>query len=147
MGYNYIDNWFSNFKDIGFDIIDDYNIHYRTVENYYQAAKTLDRDKRIEISLLPANKSKRAGKKLELRSNWDIIKIDIMEQALRQKFIKGSIWYKKLIDTGDESIIELNNWRDTFWGYDINLNRGRNQLGILLMKLRKEYINESIINL
>lgn len=42
----------------------------------------------------------------------------------------------KLLETGDEELIEGNTWKDVFWGYDVNLKQGKNNLGKMLMKIR-----------
>ena len=143
----YIHNWFSNFELTGFQIQDEYGICYDTVENYFQAAKTLDKDHRARIALMTPGKAKREGRMLSLRPDWEDIKISIMDRALRLKFAKGTKWYDKLMSTGDEEIIEFNNWKDIYWGYDVNLRRGRNELGKLLMKIRQDYRPESLTEL
>lgn len=53
------------------------------------------------------------------------------------KFARGTSWAEKLLATGDEEIVEFVNWRDTFWGWDINLKTGENHLGKILMKIRE----------
>jgi hypothetical protein len=77
---------------------------------------------------------------IELRPNWDIIKVPIMYNLLRQKFSKDPL--KNLLKiTSDAPIVEGNYWHDNFWGSctcsKCN-NSGRNVLGILLMKIRKQ---------
>ena len=61
-----------------------------------------------------------------------------MEYALRIKFAPGTSWYTKLMATGNEEIVELNNWNDVYWGSTLD-GRGENHLGKLLIKLREEY--------
>ncbi len=78
-------------------------------------------------------------KEFELRPDWDDIKLDVMEKILRYKFGKGTSWYDKLMETGDQDIIEFNNWNDTFYGVDLATGKGRNELGKLLMKIRNEH--------
>ena len=117
-------------------------IIYPTVEHAYQAAKTMDMDKRQEIAYLRTPRAaKKAGKKLHLRKEWDDIKLRIMETLLREKF-KCPILKRCLIDTGDVILEEGNTWYDVFWGVDLRTGRGENHLGKLLMEIRQEFLDE-----
>ncbi len=136
-----IKNWFSNMLPLDEPYIYQ-GISYRTSENFYQAMKLpKDRsDLRSEIAAMNPFKAKiatRDRKKYPQREEWDGMKLIVMEYILRVKFAKGTSWAEKLLATGDEDIIEYNNWRDTFWGWDINLQKGENNLGKILMEIRK----------
>ena len=37
----------------------------------------------------------------------------------------------------DEELVEGNTWKDTYWGYDTNLQHGENRLGFYIMEIRK----------
>lgn len=107
--------------------------------------KTLDTAERKQIAAVSASQSKKLGRKVKLRSDWEQIKNDVMEQALRHKFAPGTTWHEKLMATGNEEIVEWNNWGDLVWGAterlpDDRLN-GENRLGKLLMKPRQEFRN------
>jgi ribA/ribD-fused uncharacterized protein len=119
---------------------------YPTIEHAYQAAKSLHLgDRNLISSLRPdqAGKAKRLGKKFVLRSDWEDIKIEVMEKLLRQKFDQSAL-KQKLLNTGSQKLVEGNHWHDNYWG-DCRCQRcggvinGLNMLGILLMKLREEY--------
>ena len=43
---------------------------------------------------------------------------------------------EKLLATGDEELVEGNDWNDRIWG-KVN-GQGENRLGIILMKVREE---------
>lgn len=120
-------------------------ISYPTVEHAFQAAKTFDLDKRKYISKLPWNKAgqaKRVGRKLKIRDNWEEIKVDIMEYLLIQKFAWRPNFKQKLLDTGDQELVEGNYWHDNFWGNCKCVKcaniPGENMLGKLLMKIRSD---------
>jgi len=81
---------------------------------------------------------KKFGKTLELRKDWDNIKLEVMEYGLRQKFSK-KYFKEKLLETKNKELIEGNYWNDTYWG--ICRGKGDNNLGKLLMKIRKELQN------
>ena len=79
--------------------------------------------------------ARRAGQKLPMRTDWESVKIDVMFRCLKEKF-KDPELREKLIDTGDEELIEGNWWGDTFWG--VCQGKGENHLGKLLMTIREE---------
>lgn len=71
-----------------------------------------------------------------MRSDWEDIKLQIMEDLLVQKFAYPEL-KEKLLQTGDQLLVEGNYWGDTFWGVD-NKKGGLNHLGKLLMKIREQ---------
>lgn len=112
------------------------HINYPTLEHAFQAAKTFDKDIRIKISRLDtAAQAKHIGKKLLLRPDWEKIKQEIMYSLLQIKF-RNSKLKSCLLNTGNIKLIEGNWWGDTYWG--VYNGKGKNHLGKLLMKLRKE---------
>lgn len=111
-------------------------IEYPSTEHAYQAAKTTDASVRRQFrDCATAGDSKKLGRKIVLRSDWESIKLDVMEQILRLKFAQAD-FKRALLNTGDEELVEGNWWNDTFWG--ICKGKGQNHLGKLLMKIRKE---------
>ena len=117
-------------------------IEYPTVEHFFQAAKTLDIQKRKAIAAAKTpGLAKRMGRSVQLRSDWEKVKVCYMELGLRLKFANKDL-AEKLLATGDEELIEGNWWCDQTWG-SCNCPKhirtpGRNLLGMLLMELRKE---------
>ncbi len=112
-------------------------IKYPTIEHAYQAAKTLDEERRkvIQAQTTPGE-AKRAGRKVKIRPDWEDVKIGIMLDLVRQKFTNNVKLRNRLLATGDEELIEGNTWGDTFWGRCKGI--GQNNLGKILMKIRKE---------
>lgn len=109
---------------------------YRTVEHAFQAAKTDDTDERRRIRNEPdAAGAKRRGKRVELREDWEQIKLDVMKGLLRQKFGTEPL-KSKLLKTGKAELIEGNWWGDMYWG--VCDGKGYNHLGKLLMEVREE---------
>jgi len=112
-------------------------ITYPAVEHAFQAAKTLDKSKRKEFLHIKPGEAKRKGKRLKpLRDGWDKIRFGIMEEMLRLKFTKHESLKEKLLATGDEELVEGNDWNDRVWGKVDGV--GENHLGRLLMKIRAE---------
>ena len=60
-----------------------------------------------------------------------------MEQLLRIKYSKEP-YRTKLLHTETLHIQEGNTWGDTFWGVCLETGQGENNLGKLIMKVRKE---------
>lgn len=85
--------------------IDFDGIVYPSVENAFQAAKSLDYDIRKEFVGITASESKKKGKTVDLRPDWDAVKIGIMEQLLRIKF-NHDTFKKALAKTGDAYLEE-----------------------------------------
>lgn len=115
---------------------------YPSVEHAFQAAKTFDIEKRkgFQVCPTPAD-AKSFGKCVDLRHDWESVKIDIMLQLVRDKFTrnKSDINLKQLlIDTADAFIEEGNKHGDKFWGTVSGV--GRNELGKILMKVRSEIV-------
>jgi ribA/ribD-fused uncharacterized protein len=108
-----------------------------SVEHAYQAAKNPSKEYREKIlACNTAGKTKALGKRIDLRSDWDTYRLEVMEELLRDKF-KDTELLRKLLETGSEELIEGNWWGDTFWG--VCRGKGENNLGKLLMKIRKEH--------
>ena len=114
-------------------------IRFPSVEHAYQAAKTLDINTRIQMSLLDTpGQVKKIGKSIELRPDWEEIKIEVMRELLKQKFdiTKHYDLWLKLHMTKPDELVEGNWWGDTFWG--VCKGKGENHLGKLLMEIRYE---------
>jgi ribA/ribD-fused uncharacterized protein len=131
-------------------------ITYPSTEHYYVAQKVNDdqiingkfypkADVREMISNISTpGQVKRFGRALKLRSDWDNIKLGVMEWCLREKFKEENL-KEMLLQTGDQELIESNYWHDVVWGVCTCQkcgNKGENNLGKLLMKIRGEIKSE-----
>lgn len=110
-------------------------------EGAYVAAKTLDQDMRLQISKVKnPGDVKRLGRKLELRPDWEQVKVQIMYEIVKAKFTQNPDLKQKLLDTGDAILEEGNTWGDKVWGISPpGSGNGRNELGKILMRLRDEF--------
>ena len=110
---------------------------YPSLEHAYQAAKTLDEEELAWIRAAPTPWSaKRRGRRVTIREDWDRIKKRIMFELVMDKFTQDESLKKKLLETGNASLVEDNTWGDTYWG-KCN-GEGKNHLGKILMRARKE---------
>jgi ribA/ribD-fused uncharacterized protein len=111
-------------------------ITYPSTEHAYQAAKSPHFLERIRIATLPTGEAKREGQKLELRADWDNVKIQVMRELLMIKFANPDL-QAKLLATESHELVEGNWWGDIFWGVCNGV--GQNHLGRLLMEVREHY--------
>lgn len=112
-----------------------------TVEHAYQAAKTkVPSEQKLIRDAETPGQSKRLGKKITMRDNWEDIKLDVMEALVTFKFQQNPDLAAKLIATGDAELIEGNSWNDTFWG--VCKGEGLNHLGLTLMTVRESLKNQ-----
>lgn len=146
--------WLSNFWPVQVQYC---GYIFPTVEHAYQAAKAADDVGRmyIEGAKTPGD-AKRRGRRIQMRSDWMNVRLEVMEGLLRQKFAAGGDLAEKLKATGDSMLIEGNDWGDEYWGavlveprgpwpryptyYERDRWRGENHLGRLLEKIRAELL-------
>lgn len=148
IGYFHDENrWASNFYGARVQLYDEW---YATVEHAYQASKTVIpalREPLQERRYLSAGEAKRMGRSFQVRPDWDRVKVKVMEVLLMQKFLYQNT-LKKLLATDTKWLEEGNSWHDNFWGVcycEECPHEGRNQLGLLLMKIRYQMRHHSII--
>jgi len=147
----YLVNWFSNFDKVYTPIVDDFDISYYTLENAFQAAKTLNRKRREEIAILSAGDSKKAGRGVTLRPDWEDVKLSIMKDFVRQKYEKNLDHQFELKRSGNHEIVEWNRWHDNFWGICLcpkcKNTEGKNHLGRIIQEVRADLIGTTTIKL
>lgn len=117
-------------------------IVYSTVEHAFQAAKTLDFKERWSISELgEPGSAKRAGRKVDLRPDWEASKGRVMTELVFHKFTFYRDLRRKLLATGEALLIEGNTWHDNYWGdctcVKCQDTPGENVLGQILMDARE----------
>jgi hypothetical protein len=117
-------------------------ILFPTSEHAYQAMKSELDSVWTNVSLCATpGEAKRMGRAIRLRPNWEQIKDLIMLEIVRRKFCTNPELAKKLLATGEQLLIEGNNWHDNYWGSCQCAkcgNKGKNRLGEILMRVRKE---------
>lgn len=111
-------------------------ITYKNNEAAFQAQKCQNKDDRILFSQLSPNEAKPLGRHVDLRSDWEEVKTQIMYEIVFAKFSQNEDLKRKLLATGDRLLEEGNTWGDRIWG-TVN-GKGENRLGKILMKIREE---------
>lgn len=115
---------------------------YPSSENAYMAAKTVDMNKREDFRYIEPKEAKALGRKIELRTDWELVKKDVMASILFDKFYRNKGIREKLIATGDAYLEETNHWGDMIWGCNPE-GEGQNLLGKMLMDIRTYWQNHS----
>lgn len=116
-------------------------MQYPTVEHAYQAQKTLNKTIRLAVARIgSAGAAKKFGRLIDLRPDWELVKVPIMRELIRLKFPVGGCLSEELLATYPCVLVEGNTWGDIFWG--ICEGRGTNHLGRLLMERRAQLMEK-----
>lgn len=112
-------------------------ITYPSTEHAYQAAKSPKDYIRYEFSKIESTSEvRRAGQKITLRKDWDIVKKEVMWDVCWDKFNRHSGLREQLLATGNMYLEETNWWKDRYWG--VCDGYGANNLGKILMEIRRK---------
>lgn len=109
-------------------------VTYTCAEAAFQAAKLADKKARSMFGGISGSEAKKLGRKVQLRSDWEQIKVDVMRWVIHEKFRQNPQLAKRLLATGNEELIEGNDWGDRFWG--VCNGCGQNWLGRILTEER-----------
>ena len=114
---------------------------YHNAEAAFHAQK--DPSRREEFSRLNPSEAKRLGRRVKLRSDWEQVKDDIMYDVVNCKFTQNKKLAEQLIATGEEDLIEENDWGDRYWG--VCRGVGKNKLGQILKRVRSELVMTDLL--
>lgn len=113
---------------------------FTNAEAAFQSQKDLSRAS--EFEMLRPSDSKRLGRRVALRQDWEEVKIKVMYEVCYAKFTQDDALRNKLVGTGDKELIEGNFHGDRCWGMILSQKDnkwvGSNLLGKVLMKLRED---------
>lgn len=142
--YRFLSNfWRSEFE---YTFTDGTTDRFKTVEHFYQAMKFRTSNRVLYYKIINIHtpglakllgQTKLSNECIEI---WESIKIPMMRMGIQHKFAIPEL-REMLLATGDIHLQEGNHWGDTFWGFDINKQKGKNILGYLLMEERERLIN------
>lgn len=117
-----------------------FGYEFKSSEAAYQSQK--DPSAVTKFVKLTAREAKQLGKKVNIRSDWNDVKDSVMRTVIEAKFNQNANLAQKLLETGDEELIEGNDWRDRYWGKVLNTDtnewEGENNLGKTLMYMRED---------
>ena len=107
---------------------------YNSTEAAFQAAKILSGREYFTKMNPPA--AKKEGRRVNLREDWEEVKMGVMYDVCYAKFAFNPILKEKLLKTGDKHLEEANHHGDMIWGTVDG--EGENNLGKILMQIRKD---------
>lgn len=108
-------------------------------EHAYQAWKCRRQSQVVQIQTAKtAAHAKWLGQRVELRPDWDTKRMRVMLFVNRLKYRQHEHLARRLIETGEATLEEGNNWGDRFWGVCLKTHKGENHLGHILMQVRTE---------
>ena len=111
-------------------------IKYPSSENAYQAAKSTDTEVRKQFINITPSESKKLGRRIQIREDWESVKYRVMYDIVLDKFTRHREFGDKLVETGDRYLEETNHWGDKIWGVCNGV--GTNWLGRILMDVRNQ---------
>lgn len=117
-----------------------HGLNYSSVEAAFQSSKCADEAERKVYASCSADKAALKGKEQMPYFGWEEKRLDIMESIQQAKFEQNPALKRKLADTGNRILINGNNKQDTFWGIDLYSWQGENQLGKIIMNIRRKEI-------
>ena len=111
---------------------------FKSVEHAFVAAKSRNRDDwEAVMNMDTPAEAKKFGRTIKLRPDWNEKKAGIMLTLIGIKF-KDDELKRKLLDTGNDELVEANQWGDTYWGVDKSTGKGENVMGKILMQTRSK---------
>ena len=133
-------------------------MEYPTVEHAFHAQKVADEDPMVETyrialstnvdDVLKPNEAKKFGGKTSfkendftLRDDWNSVRLKIMEEIEREYYMANKELIEKLIETEEKLLIHKGFGIDDYWGVKGDDDKGENNHGKILMKLREEFKN------
>lgn len=127
----------SNFSSHAIEYL---GVLYMTPEHAYQAAKFNDQEVKDKVRNARSSfRCKAVARQYEKEfqvSNWNDIRISVMEDILRAKVSQHEDVKEALLKTGNAQIVE-NSPVDYFWGCGAD-NTGQNEVGKAWVRVREE---------
>lgn len=112
---------------------------FQNSEAPFHAEKCISRIQEFEMTR--PSQSKKLGRNVLLRDDWEEVKDEVMYNICYAKFTQDEDLKAKLLATGTRELVEGNYHGDRCWGMTFSKNTnswvGENRLGIVLMKLRE----------
>ena len=113
-------------------------LKFNNTEAPFHAEKCWSRAK--EFEMIRPLQSKRLGRRVLMRRDWEQIKDRVMYDVCYAKFTQDPVLKAKLLATGNRELVEGNTHGDRCWGMTCSNGVwiGENRLGKVLMRLRDD---------
>ena len=128
--------WLSNFFPVQ---IEYEGLIYPSVEHAYQAGKLINIEDRKLFLIMSAGQAKKLWRNYPTYNLTEEFRLNLMYQLLSIKFNQEP-FKSLLIATGDCYIQEGNRFGDTFFGYCLKTNQGKNHLGQMIMNIGEKLL-------
>lgn len=136
---SYFDDNFDFLSNLFMTPVEYDGVIYPSAEHAFQASKVSSEDEREKIRNLSSSmKAKVIGKTLKPEKEWEDDKYNKMYCICLNKFKNNDELKNQLIST--KSLNLVNGGEDSYWG--VNKDSGENNLGKILMQIRKELLTE-----
>jgi ribA/ribD-fused uncharacterized protein len=110
---------------------------YKTKEHAFQCQKaTNQKDFDFIFNAVTPYQAKKRSRTIKIKGNWKESRRWIMHDIVLAFFTEWSDLRKILLDSGDQELIEGNEYHDKYWGVCDGV--GENWLGKILMLTRDE---------
>ena len=113
-------------------------------EHYYQAQKFTDNKYKYWILHAPtahdAFKATRFVKPERIRSDWEKVRVGVMETVVKAKFTQNHELEEKLLSFGKDAVFHEASPVDSFWGIGAD-GKGLNMLGNILTKYKNDRLD------
>jgi ribA/ribD-fused uncharacterized protein len=130
--------WLSNFHLCS---VEYEGVVYPSSENAYQAAKIVPEQRGAFVSYTPSQ-TKRLWKSFtpldRIDAEWSARKYDVMYSILLDKYTRNPDLKAMLLATDTKYLEETNHWSDVYWGVYFKTGEGENNLGKILMDIRRK---------
>lgn len=131
--------WLSNMYECEIVVGGD---RYWSVEAAFQSCKCKNAaDRKLFIENRNPVECKKLGRKVEMRDDWEKVKVNVMCWLLYAKFSNAELKHK-LLSIDDELLVEENDWGDRYWG--VCNGNGLNMLGKCLKKVKHRLMKEEV---
>jgi len=109
-------------------------------EHAFQGLKSdrIDVVRQFSDPKMTPGEAKKLGQKIQLRKDWDKVKVGLMYTINREKFSNHENLKRLLLATEHTELVECNSWGDKVWGVSLSDGEGENLLGKILMTIRGE---------
>ncbi|MBR3019661.1 MAG: DUF1768 domain-containing protein [Clostridia bacterium] len=114
-------------------------IAYACAASAFLASKCDDPAERKSIARMSLEKAKQKYNAVPGSPAWEERQCTVMEEIVRKKFQQHPELIRMLLNTGNLRLINGGK-KDTFWGVNLITWEGENRLGLILMKIRNEWM-------
>lgn len=131
---------FSNFHLVNINFK---GLSFTSSEAAWQAQKAISEEIKRSFQNLSPSQAKKLGRQINLRSDWEEVKYNLMVEVCYAKFSQHQGLKAILLSTGQEELVEnTTGWHDNIWGNcecpECKNIQGQNLLGKALMEVRKK---------